>query len=211
MIVLRDKPLVDYQAYFSRKKYYGFNLQAVCDWDRKFIFAYMGHTASVHDARIYKECPLYRNPTAYFESHEYLLADKAYPVGPHLIPPFKEPEARRADCTNFNYNLSIPRVEIEHVFGILKARFPSLFKVPIRIGENALAGHIQVIKWTMGCVVLHNLLHDLKDDESWLEQLAIIESQDPQDDVNVNEGQQSLSSGVRRAGLLARVNALSGY
>ena len=31
-IVLRYKPMVKWQAYFSRKKHYGFNLQAICNW-----------------------------------------------------------------------------------------------------------------------------------------------------------------------------------
>ena len=30
-IVLRDRPKIDPEAYFSRKKNYGFNLQAICD------------------------------------------------------------------------------------------------------------------------------------------------------------------------------------
>ena len=60
-IVLRDKPMDDPEAYFSRKKSYGFNIQAICDWDRKFIWAFMGHTASVHDSTAFKSSDLYRN------------------------------------------------------------------------------------------------------------------------------------------------------
>ena len=211
VIILRDKPLVDHQAYFSRKKEYGFNLQAVCDRDRKFIFAYMGYTAGAHDSRIYKHTPLYQNPNAYFASHEYLLGDKAYAVGPHLIPPFKEPQARRPDCANFNYNLSIPRVQIEHAFGILKARFPSLHKLPIRIREDRVAGHLQVIKWMMGCITLHNLLIDLKDDESWLNftsgsSQGIQNSQELDED---EQGQGPANLGTRRDQLLGKVNTLS--
>ena len=36
-IILPDKPMNDPEAYFSRKKTYRFNIQAICDWDRKFI------------------------------------------------------------------------------------------------------------------------------------------------------------------------------
>ena len=209
VIILRDKPLVDHQAYFSRKKEYGFNLQAVCDRDRKFIYAYMGYTAGAHDSRIYKHTPLYLNPAAYFASHEYLLGDKAYAVGPHLIPPFKEPQARRPECANFNYNLSIPRVQIEHAFGILKARFPSLHKVPIRIRQDRVAGHLQVIKWTMGCITLHNLLNDLKDDESWLEFTSSQGSQGSQEGEDSADVQGPSNSGARRDQLLERVNTLT--
>jgi len=47
-IILRNKPTVDPEAYFSRKKNYGFNLQAICDWEGRFIWVSMKHTASVH-------------------------------------------------------------------------------------------------------------------------------------------------------------------
>ncbi|RPB25310.1 hypothetical protein L211DRAFT_771240, partial [Terfezia boudieri ATCC MYA-4762] len=36
IIVLQYKPSVDPEAYFSRKKNYGFNLQAICDWSGRF-------------------------------------------------------------------------------------------------------------------------------------------------------------------------------
>ena len=29
-------------------------------------------------------------------------------------------------------------------------------------------GHKQVINWTMACVVLHNILHSMRDNEEWL-------------------------------------------
>ena len=60
-VVLRDKPMDDPEAYFSTKKPYGFNIQAICDWDRRFIWAFMGHTASVHDSTAFKSSKLYRN------------------------------------------------------------------------------------------------------------------------------------------------------
>jgi len=41
-IVLRNEPTIDPEAYFSRKKNYGFNLQA---WEGRFIWVSMKHTA----------------------------------------------------------------------------------------------------------------------------------------------------------------------
>jgi len=40
-IVLRNKPIIDPEAYFSRKKNYGFNLQAICDWEGRFILCHV--------------------------------------------------------------------------------------------------------------------------------------------------------------------------
>ena len=85
------------------------------------------------------------NSNAYFASHKYLLGDKAYAVGPYLIPPFKERQARHPKSSNFNYNPTILRVQIKNAFGILRARFSSLHKLPIRIYEDRVVGHPQVI------------------------------------------------------------------
>jgi len=76
-IVLRDKPMVDPEAYFSRKKNYGFNLQAICNWESRFIWASMAHTASAHDSPAWKSTALYQSIGSYFHPEEYLLADKA--------------------------------------------------------------------------------------------------------------------------------------
>jgi len=70
--------MVDPEAYFSRKKTYGFNLQAICDWGGQFIWVFIGHTASVHVSTAFKSTMLYRNTSRYFDSEEYVLADKAY-------------------------------------------------------------------------------------------------------------------------------------
>ena len=57
-IVLRNQPIIDSEAYFSRKKNYGLNLQAICDWEGRFIWVCMKHTASVHDSTAFKPTAL---------------------------------------------------------------------------------------------------------------------------------------------------------
>lgn len=121
----------DPEAYFTRKKNYGFNLQAICDWSGRFIWVSMGQTARVHDSHVFKTTDLYRNPYKYFDPEEYLLADKAYALNRHLIIPYKEPAASQPENAAFNYQLSIPRVKIEHAFGVLKARWPTLRNIPV--------------------------------------------------------------------------------
>ena len=158
----------DPEAYFSRKKTYGFNIQAICDWDRKFIWEFMGHTASVQDSTAFKSSDLYRNPGKYFDPEEYVLADKAYGLERHVIMPYKEPASRLDINTAFNYQLSIPRVKIEHAFGILKARWRTIHDIPVHIDMDKDKGHKRVINWTMACVVIHNILHSMRDNEEWL-------------------------------------------
>ena len=205
VIVLRYKPMVDPEAYYSRKSTYGFNIQAICDWDRRFIWASMSHTASAHDSTVFKSTPLYQNidSEAYFTRDEYLLADKAYAIERHIITPYKEPIARKASYAAFNYALSIPRVKIEHAFGILKARWPSLYDIPIRISKDAESGHTKVMHWTMTCLVLHNMLASWKDDEAWLNEMVKqdmrSQEHDRADEQNVRENEgESKRAGIRR-------------
>ena len=98
-----------------------------------------------------------------------MLADKAYALERHIITPYKEPASRQADNAAFNKQHAIPRVKIEHAFGVLKARWPTLRHVPVRIGQDQERGHRRVINWTMACIVLHNILHNIRENEDWLE------------------------------------------
>jgi len=94
VMILRYKPIVDLEAYYSRKSCYGFNLQAICDWEHRFIWASMGHTASAHDSTAFKSTPLYHDINTSFDREEYILADKAYALEWHVITSYKEPLAR---------------------------------------------------------------------------------------------------------------------
>ena len=109
----------------------------------------MGHTASAHDSTAFKPTPLYHDINNNFDRKEYILADKAYALERHIITPYKEPLARRPTYSAFNPALSVLRVKIEHTFGIFKARWPSLYDIPIRITEHAHPGHERVIDWTL--------------------------------------------------------------
>ena len=54
-----------YETYSSRKKLYGFNLQAISNWSGRFIYVATGYTVSIHDSTAFKNCPLYREMPAY--------------------------------------------------------------------------------------------------------------------------------------------------
>ena len=136
-IVLRDRPMLDPEAYLSRNQNYGFNLQAICDWNGKFIWMYMGHTASAHDSTAFKSTDIYRNSSTYFDPEEYILADKAYALERHVITSYEEPTSRETENTAenaaFNKQFSTARVKIAHAFGVLKARWPTLRNIPVCI------------------------------------------------------------------------------
>ena len=192
--------MVDPEAYFSRKKNYGFNLQAICDWTGKFIWVYMGHTASVHDSTAFKSTTLYNNSNSYFDPEEYILADKAYALERHIITPYKEPASREARNATFNKLHAIPRVKIEHAFGVLKARWPTLRHIPVRIGQDQERGHRRVINWTMACIVLHNILHNIKENEDWLE---VVQEREEQEEPEVPARNERYAE-IQQAGMRRR-------
>ena len=141
--------MLDAEAYFSCKKNYGFNLQAICDWNGKFIWVYIGHTASVHNATAFKLTNLYHSYNSHFDPKEYILADKAYSLERHIITPYKEPASRQANNAIFNKQFAKTRVKIEHAFGVLKARWPTLQNIPIAIGKigNKAIGESSIGQW----------------------------------------------------------------
>ena len=206
IMILRYKPVVDPQAYYYRKSNYGFNLQAICNWDRKFIWASMSHPASAHDSMVFKLTPLYRQIETVFNHDEYILADKAYALERHVIVPYKEPLASRPNYSAFNYALSIPRVKIEHTFGILKGRWPSLRDIPIRINEDAATGHRKVMHWVMSCLVLHNILASIQyeDNDTWLEESEEIEDSEEKDKQEVRNREPETEEVTKQAGIRLR-------
>lgn len=136
--------MLNHESYFSRKKIYGFNLQAICDDRGQFIYASLGYTASTHDSTAFKGSTLYPARSNFINSQEYLLADKAYQLNRHIITPYKLPAARAPHYRLFNKAHSNRRIKIEHSFSVLKARWASLKGLPIRIRQSPRRDHGRV-------------------------------------------------------------------
>ena len=134
---------------------------------------------------------------------EYLLADKAYEIDKYLTTPYKMPIARRPSHKAFNRAHSVERVKIEHAFGVLKARWPSLKSLWIRICDDVVRDHLRVANWIMACLVLHNFLSLRDEEDDWLAEAiakAICEDQEEaqaQDEVELESGQAMKQAGER--------------
>ena len=192
-LFLQMKPEQDHEAYFSRKDRYGFNAQIIASADKRILWAGCGHTASCHDSTAWKHSPFYRERTEILLPSEYLLADKAYEIDRHLITPFKQQGQPSASKALFNRTHSHLRIGVEHTIGILKARFPSLRYLPLRIRSDHVGDdHDRVLKWFMACVVLHNFLHERGDAGSWLDATAVI--LDEQTDVSEGTGAEAVQT-----------------
>uniref|UniRef100_A0A669BZ14 DDE Tnp4 domain-containing protein n=1 Tax=Oreochromis niloticus TaxID=8128 RepID=A0A669BZ14_ORENI len=68
----------DGQCYRSRKLVPSIILQAVCDHQGRFIDTYVGWPGSVHDSRVLRNSPVYRQAISPPPGH-FILADGGYP------------------------------------------------------------------------------------------------------------------------------------
>ena len=169
LFVLENKPLLDGEDYFSRKGMYGIAGLIVCDDHKRIRYVYTGWPGCAHDARVFDNSILARQPDRFFAGDEYLLADSGYTPSLQIIPSFKRPPNRglAMDEAQFNSQLSNIRVRVEHCIGILKGRFQSLrgLRTVIRREKDVR----RLVYWIRACCVLHNLVLQDPVEQEWLE------------------------------------------
>ena len=131
-----------------------------------------------------------QQPEKFFDHNQFLFADSAYTSDRFTLPAYKGKELLNAQNVDFNYHLAQSRVRIEHAIGILKGRFSSLREMRTQIRNRK---EMKVaIKWIISCVVLHNLLADLKD--QWNE---LYEEDEPDSAPVVNEDNDNSNDWIR--------------
>lgn len=147
-------------SYICRKGFPAIQLQAVCDSSLKFQDVFCAYPGSVHDARVYRNSPLFeevQNLPAKF----HLLGDSAYPLSNYLITPFRDNGHLTGFEKMFNSAHSSTRVEIERAFGLLKGKFRKL-KLLDMTNVEAIPGVV------VTCCALHNFIlkneHIIEDD-----------------------------------------------
>lgn len=52
-------PSADSMCYLNRKLFYSIQLQALCDYQGKYLDIYVGYPGSVHDSRVLRNSPIY--------------------------------------------------------------------------------------------------------------------------------------------------------
>ncbi|CAJ1087247.1 protein ALP1-like isoform X1 [Xyrichtys novacula] len=132
----------DGHCYINRKLFASVIMQAVCDHQGSFIDTYVGWPGSVHDARVLRHSPLYRQ-NIYPPPGHFILADSGYPCLQHplpLITPYRLPVLGVG-----------ARFVIERAFGMMKIRFRAIFIKALEIHHTFMP---QVIT---ACAVLHNI------------------------------------------------------
>lgn len=103
-IKLAEAPVKNHELYFSRKRQYSIKMQAVCDHKLRIRQVTIGYPGSVHDAKIFINCPLAKHPQNYLSISEWVAGDSAYPLKPFSVTPFRQnsSEHTREEREEFN-------------------------------------------------------------------------------------------------------------
>ncbi|KAK3911218.1 Putative nuclease [Frankliniella fusca] len=165
---MQNQPNAREGEWLNYKGDFSMVLLGMCDANYKFVYVSIGGRGRRHDAGLWKECDLYaalRDGTLPLPPPRQLpgvgsrrvvtpptiVGDGAFPLGPNLMTPFRQPQIVSDAERIYNYRLSRARRTIENAFGILSSRWRVLRRTFIAHEENARS----IIK---ACVVLHNLL-----------------------------------------------------
>ena len=143
-VELAEAPTFDKDSYLSRNNVYALKLQGTCDYTKALRHVNIGYPGNVHDARIFNEC--------------VLATDSAYKLRTTVITPFRKnsKQLNASARKDFNRFFSSYRVRVEHTFGIMKEKLPSLKKLAIKIIDQR--SHKFACDWIRVCCILHNIL-----------------------------------------------------
>ncbi|XP_045122685.1 putative nuclease HARBI1 [Portunus trituberculatus] len=109
--------------------------------------AIRGLPGSVHDARVFRNSPLYTLlENGNLPEDYHLLGDSAYTLQPYMLVPYRDNGHLLPWQVNFNHIHSTSRVVIERAFGLLKSKFRRLQKLEMIDVEIS------------GACVMHNII-----------------------------------------------------
>ena len=153
--------------YINWKGFHSLILQGLVDSDYHFLDICVGWPGKVHDARVFKNSPLFAlccartflppNLSVMISGVRVpplILGDSAYALGEWLMTPYTDRRNLTPDESSFNIKHSMTRVVVENAFGRLKGRFRSISK---RLDLNV-ENSCDVIA---ACCVLHNFCENL--------------------------------------------------
>ena len=111
--------LPNHRCYLCWKQFYSIHLQAVATYDMRFLDIFVGWPGRSHDARVFKNNPLYTTlpsrlrsiPLPRLVETYHILADSAFPLSPQVMTSIKKPRNRDLNHVErkFNRNLNSKR------------------------------------------------------------------------------------------------------
>jgi len=211
---LHDKPITNGEDYFSRKSIYAIHGLIVCDdvgSIRNFIVGWPG---CVHDNRVWSRSKMNTVRDNFFSKKQYLLGDSAFSSSPVMVSSYKCPPRGVLSAENefFNDKLAKVRIKSEHCIGMLKARFPYLKNVRMRLEtSNDMKRFITIFTTA---AILHNML---RDDSSAFDYEEKRDNEDDDDNLDyvIDENDEMLQgfhhNGQRREEIKAFLMELYGH
>jgi len=114
-------------AYVNRKQWTSQTVQAVCDDQLRFTLVVTGVPGSCHDAKAFRQAPMWDEWLADTDSKSVLLGDAAYGIFHFLLVPFGGDLT--VEQSRFDFYHSSARLTIERAFGKFKGQW-QMFNVP---------------------------------------------------------------------------------
>lgn len=145
-------PAANAACYFNRKLFASVQMQAICDHQARFIDVFVGYPGSVHDARVLKNSPVYTGGL-YPPAGWCILGDGGYPCLSEpirLMTPYREPVQNPVQA-RYNNRHSRARNVIERAFGMMKARWRTIFFTALEVSPAFVPEVVTC------CAILHNL------------------------------------------------------
>ncbi|QRV77942.1 DDE superfamily endonuclease [Ceratobasidium sp. AG-Ba] len=163
---LTEKPRREGNSYFTYKNFPGINVFFVVDFERRFIAHEGGWAGCKSDRTTFRSSYIWQHRGELIRRGEILLVDKGFFTSPYTCRPYdikdldRMTPVERRQKRAFNRRFSKVRVIVEHAFGLLKKRFPSLTLM-------GTSHNIQTVhRLVEALIVLHNLCIDYDDKHS---------------------------------------------
>ncbi|XP_018374047.1 PREDICTED: putative nuclease HARBI1 isoform X3 [Trachymyrmex cornetzi] len=184
-------PVRNPHDYYNRKGFHSIILQGVCDHRGKFIDCFIGLPGRMHDARVFRQSPLFENMSnarlRFILRQLHLIGDSAYPLVMNLMTPYKDNGHLTVSQIRYNTKLSCIHSRTERLFALLKGKFRKLKYLDISdfdLGNKMIAA----------ACTLHNFIIDGDnlniDDEDYLEEQNLHEIE--------QEGEEEIQEAVQK-------------
>lgn len=150
----------DPKSYFSRKGFFGINVQAIVDSKKRILYRNINSRGAEHDSTAFKNSGFYKWLEKYWqklvEGQYYFIGDSAYAIKSFLLTPFDNAVHGTTE-DNFNFFHSSSRIVVECAFGEIDLRWGILWRpLQFRLKHN-----VNVID---ACIRLHNFIVDWREE-----------------------------------------------
>lgn len=165
-IKLAEAPIKHQKLFISGKQQFAIKMQVICDYKLRIRQVTTGYPGSVHNSKIFLNCPFAKRPELFLSNSQWIAGDSTYPLKSFLITPFGQnsSEHSREAREQFNKYFSKYSVRIENCFGILKERFGSLKELKFRMLNDR--NKKECNDWVVVCCILHNILISFNNEEN---------------------------------------------